>query len=91
METTIREKQKSIESLQTLRNIGPAMAERLYSIGIKKPEQMERYDPGEIYEKLREREGGKLDKCALYLLRGAVLDISWPKCKKTVSRKLTKV
>lgn len=81
METTIREEQKSIRSLQTLRNIGPTMAERLYSIGIKTPEQMRRSDPGEIYEKLREKEGGKLDKCALYLLQGAVLDISWSKCK----------
>jgi hypothetical protein len=81
METTTREKQKSIKSLQTLQNIGPATAERLYSIGVKTPEQMRRSDPGEIYEKLREKEGGKLDKCALYLLQGAVLDIPWPRCK----------
>ena len=75
------ERLKAIKSLQSLQNIGPATAERLYSVGIKTPEQMKLSNPEELYEKLKRKSGGKLDKCVLYQLRGAVLDIPWPKCK----------
>jgi len=57
------------------------LAERLYSIGIETPEQMKRSNPEEIYEKIRKKEGGKLDKCVLYQLHGAVLDVPWWDCK----------
>ncbi|NQT80595.1 MAG: hypothetical protein HQ555_09440 [Candidatus Aminicenantes bacterium] len=33
-------KLKVLKSLQSLQNIGPATAEKLFSIGIKTPEQM---------------------------------------------------
>lgn len=75
------EKQKSIRSLQSLRNIGPITAEYLHSIGIKTPEKLKQSSPEELYEELKRRRGGKLDKCVLYQLRGALLDIPWPKCK----------
>ncbi len=75
------EKRKSIMSLQSLRNIGPVTAEALYSIGIETPEQLKQSSPEELYEELKRRRGGKLDKCVLYQLRGALLDIPWPKCK----------
>ena len=54
---------------------------RLYSIGIESPEQLKESDPEELYERMKEQEGGKLDRCVLYLLRGAVLDMPWPRCK----------
>jgi nucleotidyltransferase/DNA polymerase involved in DNA repair len=75
------EKKKAITSLQSLRNIGPVTAEALYSIGIKTPKQFRQSHPEELYEELKKRRGGKLDKCVLYQLRGALLDIPWPKCK----------
>ena len=75
-----KDKQK-LRGLQTLRNIGPATAEKLLSIGIETPEQMRQSNPEEVYEKLKEKSGGKLDKCVLYQLRGAKQDIPWPKCK----------
>ncbi len=74
-------KSESMKRLQVLRNIGPTTAMRLYSIGIESPEQLEKSDPEELYQRLKKKEGGKLDKCVLYQLRGAVLDIPWPKCK----------
>lgn len=74
-------KSESIKRLQSLRNIGPVTAERLYSIGIKTPEQMKNSDPEMLYEKLKRESGGALDKCVLYQLQGAVLDVPWPKCK----------
>ncbi len=76
-----REKQKAIYDLQSLRNIGPVAAKSLYSIGIRTPEQFKQSDPEELYEELKRRRGGKLDKCVLYQLRGALLDVPWPKCK----------
>jgi len=69
------------KKLQTLCNIGPAMAKRLYAIGIKTPEQVRKSNPEKLYEQLRVKEGGKLDRCVLYVLRGAILDIPWPECK----------
>lgn len=76
-----RERSVAIKGLQTLRNIGPATAEKLYSIGIETPSQLKRSDPKVLYEKLRRKCGGNLDKCVLYQLQGAVLDIPWPECK----------
>ena len=75
------EKKEAITSLQSLRNIGPVTAEDLYSIGIKTLEQFRQSDPEELYEELKRRRCGKLDKCVLYQFRGALLDIPWPKCK----------
>jgi len=72
---------EDIERLQSLRNIGPVIAARLYAIGVKTPEQLKRADPEELYGKLKMRAGGKLDRCVLYVLQGAVLDIPWPQCK----------
>ena len=76
---------ESIERLQTLRNIGPATAIRLCSIGIESPEQLKKSNPEELYKELKQRAGGKLDRCVLYILQGAVLDIPWPKCKNLTS------
>jgi nucleotidyltransferase/DNA polymerase involved in DNA repair len=70
-------KSEAIKRLQSLRNIGPVTAERLYSIGIETPEQMKNSDPEMLYEKLKKKRGG-----ILYQLQGAVFDIPWPKCKK---------
>jgi len=75
------EKSEAIKRLQSPRNIGPTTAEKLYSIGIKTPEQMKQSNPVKLYKKLKKKSGGKLDKCVLYQLQGAVLEIPWPKCK----------
>ena len=42
---------------------------------------MKQSDPAKLYKKLKKKSGGKLDKCVLYQLQGAVLEIPWPKCK----------
>ncbi|GEM_PF-2096050 len=42
---------------------------------------MRQSDPEEMYEKMKESGGGKLDRCVLYLFQGAVLDIPWWECK----------
>ncbi len=73
--------QESIKSLETLSNVGKVTAKKLYSLGIKTPKDMKNANPEKLYEKLKKRKGGKLDKCVLYQFRGAKLNKSWWKCK----------
>ncbi len=75
------QKQQSLDDLQSLMNIGLATAKRLHWIGIKSAEQIMNSDAETIYEKLRQKEGGKLDICVLYQLRGAIGNIPWWTCK----------
>jgi len=72
---------KATEDLQSLMNIGPAIAKRLYAIGITTPVQLRKSNPEEIYEKLKQKEGGVLNKCVLYVLRGAMLNAPWWVCR----------
>jgi hypothetical protein len=62
-------------------NIGLATAKRLHWIGIKSAEQIMKSEAETIYEQLRQKEGGKLDICVLYQLRGAIGNIGWWTCK----------
>lgn len=75
------EKLDAVKRLRTVRNIGIVTAEELYSIGIKTPEQLMEANPEKVYEKIKAKNGGKLDRCVLYQLRGAHLDKPWWKCK----------
>ncbi|GBE17694.1 pathogenicity locus [archaeon BMS3Abin16] len=83
-------KSESIRRLQTLRNIGRITAEKLYSIGVKTPEQMGRSDPEELYERLNMISGGEVDRCVLYQFRGAVFDLPWPECKNLSKSRLNR-
>lgn len=74
-------KQKLIKKLETLPNIGKITAEKLYSIEIKTPKEMKNSNPEELYERLKNKNNGKLDRCVLYQFRGAKLDKPWWKCK----------
>lgn len=65
------------KDVQSLMNIGPEIAKRLYAIGITTSSQLKKSNPEKIYEKLKKKEGGVLDKCVLYVLRGAILNIPW--------------
>lgn len=79
-----------IKELQSLLNVGPAMAKRLYSIGITPAKQLKKSDPEKVYEELRQAEGGMLDICVLYQIRGAIWNIPWWECKNLTRRKLKK-
>ena len=74
------EKQKSLKELETLTNVGKITAERLYSLGIKNPEQLNEIDSNILYEKLKKKNGGKLDKCVFYQIEGAKKNKKWWKC-----------
>ncbi len=74
-------KKESLKQLQSLINIGPVAAENLYSMSIRSPEQLKKADPEKLFEKLKRKRGGKLDRCVLYQFRGAIKNKPWPKCK----------
>jgi len=73
-------KAEVIKRLQSLKNVGPAMAEELYRLGIKSPEQMKKTDPEKLFARLKKVKKGA-DPCELYIFRGAVLNKPWWKCK----------
>ena len=74
-------KSKSLKDLESMKNIGKITAKRLYSLGVRSSKDMKNSNPKELYEKLKRKQGGKLDKCVLYQFRGAKLDKFWWKCK----------
>jgi hypothetical protein len=46
-------KLESLKQLQTLRNIGLKMAEKLYTLRIRSPEEMMRSDPEKLFKQLQ--------------------------------------
>ncbi len=69
-----------LKNLQTLSNIGPAIAEKLYLIGIRSPEEVINVDPEELYQRLQKRLGCHVDRCVLYVFRGAKIGRPWAEC-----------
>ena len=74
-------RKEALKELQMVRNIGPVAAKELYSIGIRTPAQLRRASPEKLYEKLKRKKGGKLDRCVLYQFRGAKRNRPWWECK----------
>ena len=65
-------RKSSLKELQTIPGVGPKIAENLWKLGIRSVADLRGHDPEEIYRTLGEREGGPVDRCALYVLRCAV-------------------
>ena len=77
----MEEQSDKLKRLMMLRNVGEKTAPSLFALGIETPEQMFDADPEALYEEWKRREGGKLDRCVLYQLRGAKYGMAWPECK----------
>jgi hypothetical protein len=73
--------EEKMRRLTMLRNVGEKTAHILLDLGIETPEQMFEADPEVLFEDLKYRRGGKLDRCVLYMFRGAKHGIAWPECK----------
>jgi len=78
---TTNDAEEKVLQLTMLRNVGEKTARALLDLGIETPEQMFEADPETLFEELKHRRGGKLDRCVLYLFRGAKHGIAWPECK----------
>jgi hypothetical protein len=75
-----KSKKAIIKNLQTLTNIGPAIAEKLYLIGTRSPEEIINADPDELYQRLQEKPGCHVDRCVLYVFKGAKTGRPWHEC-----------
>ncbi len=73
--------EERVRQLTMLRNVGEKTAHVLLELGIETPEQMFQADPETLFEEMKHRRGGKLDRCVLYMFRGAKHGIAWPECK----------
>lgn len=59
-------------SLQELPGVGPSIEGDLQSMGIESVNDLRGKNPEELYSVLRDRAGGALDRCVLYVIRCAV-------------------
>ncbi|MCX6562177.1 MAG: helix-hairpin-helix domain-containing protein [Candidatus Aminicenantes bacterium] len=65
-------RKSSLKELQTIPGVGPKIAANLWKLGIRSVADLRGRDPEALYQALGEREGGPVDRCALYVLRCAV-------------------
>jgi hypothetical protein len=79
--TDATDRNARLARLRTLCNVGEKTAPVLLSLGIETPEQMLAADPDALYEELKQRCGGRLDRCVLYQFRGAKYGLPWPECR----------
>jgi len=62
----------SLKELQTIPGVGPKIAENFWKLGIRSVADFRGRDPEAIFRALEKREGGPVDRCALYVMRCAV-------------------
>ena len=65
-------KENDLKQLQKLPNVGSATARDLFSIGIRKVEDLKGKDPEKLYRKLEKFAGTHVDRCVLYVMRSLV-------------------
>lgn len=58
--------------LEIIPGVGKSIAADLERLGISSVEDLAGRDPQELYERLRDMSGGKLDRCVLYVFRCAI-------------------
>lgn len=66
------DKQAALRELRMIPGVGKVVAEDLWSLGIRRVRDLAGRDPQGLYDELRCRAGGKLDRCMLYTMRCAV-------------------
>jgi hypothetical protein len=64
--------------LEKLPGVGPNIAEHLRSIGIDRIADLKGNHPEEMYERVCQRQGRRIDRCLLYVFRCAVYAASTP-------------
>ena len=69
MKTT---KQLTLKELQQIPGIGKSIAVDLWELGIRSVGELKGKNPERLYFKRCEQQGVKIDRCLLYVFRGAV-------------------
>jgi len=59
-------------TLESIPNVGPAIAEKLRMLGFRSPNELAGQDPYEMFIDLCERAGGQFDPCLLDVFISAV-------------------
>ena len=77
-----------METLASLKNLGPTSAERLQATGIKTPAQLEQVGPVEAYKRVKEAYPGDTSLILLYALQGAIWGIHWNEVPTEVKARL---
>ncbi|HOS38624.1 MAG TPA: helix-hairpin-helix domain-containing protein [Spirochaetota bacterium] len=65
-------KQTVLRRLMTLPGVGASIADDLYGIGVRAPEELRGADPEALYERICARQKARIDRCLLYVMRCAV-------------------
>ena len=67
-----KSKVTSLKELQQVPGVGKSIAEDLWELGIRSLADLKGKDPERLYDKRCEQQGVKIDRCLLYVFRGAV-------------------
>jgi len=65
-------KNSAMKNLQAIPGVGKEISEDLWNIRIRSVSCLKDKNPEKLYEKLCKKEGKKIDRCMLYVLRCAV-------------------
>ncbi len=66
------QKKQALKNLQKIPGVGTSIAADLYSIGIRKIDDLKGNDPEALYARICRRQGCIVDRCLLYVMRCAV-------------------
>jgi len=66
------EKKGVLRDLRRIPGVGPSISEDLWGLGIRAVADLRGRDPREMYERLCELQGVRVDMCMLYVFRCAV-------------------
>ena len=70
MKTT--QKEQILKELRTIPGVGKSIAEDLWELGIRSVSDLRSKDPERLYVKRCAQVGMQIDRCLLYVFRGAV-------------------
>jgi len=65
-------RQQTLAQLQTLPNVGPAMAADLVRLGVASVDDLSRRDPRELYDRISALDGVRHDPCVLDTYAAAI-------------------
>ena len=65
-------KTASLRELQQIPGVGKSIANDLWELGIRSVVDLKGRNPERLYSKRCEQQGVKIDRCLLYVFRGAV-------------------
>lgn len=63
---------RGIDNLQKIPGVGKSIAKDLTQIGMRSVSCLKNENPQKLYEKMCRKQGVKIDRCMLYVLRCAV-------------------